>query len=878
METILNLGLTDKCVQSYIRRHHRDENSRRFILDCYRRLFEMFGENVYDISKETFHGIFDALKGMAGIREETRLTSVHLDNLIESYRRVYKQMGIELPQDPCAQLELAIKAVEKSATGEKARNYCRDNHLPDKTYTGVNVQTMVYGNENAQNCGTGVGFTRDPSTGVKDRKNPYGEFLLGGQGEDVVSGRRNVSPISEMKTSVPEAYEELMRICELLERETKHVQDYEFTVWRGKLYMLQTRNGKLTGRANIRSACDMLDEGLIDLIGAVIRITPEDMAQLLHKTIDYDALKRSGVALENITINPNMGVAASPGGGVGRIVFNVETAILRAGQGEPVVLCRLETDPSDCHGVFVARAYVTARGGKTSHAAVVARNKGIPSAVGTGIDIDEVKKRITYRNGRGEEMVINEGDFVSVDGSAGRVLNYRATLNEPRTDDPDMQRILRLLKPNSKMRVWANANDASEAGRALEFGAEGVGLARTERMFLQDVEPGENRALTIQTWVLAEGEKPYREKLVESETLDSERERDPERREQLAMKLIVDRQSLQELKERAGFTLNRLENMQKRDFAAIYRVMEDRPVIIRLLDYPLHELLSDAKDHLDSLRYATGIETRRLIELIDSYHENNPMLGQRSIRLAITHPQVFRMQARAIFSAAADYNDKSPDGKYVTPHVELSQIFSAKEIEKIGRIVIEEANDMGFRRGGKSAARDNRYHFGIMYELAGACFEASSLAAASDFGSFGTNDLSQSVMGWSREDGSTTFMPKYIETGIIASDPFITIDKDGPVAKAMCLAVLQARSVKPDYEFGICGEHAADPDSLEICYGVKLTNVSPGPNQVPIAWLRSAQLSLTEGYGWMLMRFAKDCGLRFQSTLSDNIEVKLGSQ
>jgi pyruvate,orthophosphate dikinase len=343
------------------------------------------------------------------------------------------------------------------------------------------------------------------------------------------------------------------------------------------------------------------------------------------------------------------------------------------------------------------------------------------------------------------------------------------------------------------------------------------------------------------------------------------------------MKLIVDRQALQELKERSGFTLNRLENMQKQDFTAIYQVMEDRPVIIRLLDYPLHELLSDAKDHLEALHYATGIETQRLIELIDSYHENNPMLGQRSIRLAITHPQVFRMQARAIFAAAEEYNDKSTKGKYITPHVELSQIFSAREIDKIGRIVIEEANDMGFKRGGKSSERDNRYHFGIMFELAGACFEASSLAAASDFGSFGTNDLSQSVMGWSREDGSTTFMPKYIESGIIRADPFITIDKDGPVAKAMAMAVLQARSVKPDYEFGICGEHAADPDSLEICYGVKLTNVSPGPNQVPIAWLRSAQLSLTQEYGWMLTRFARDCGVCFQSTLGEKIEAGAGS-
>jgi pyruvate,orthophosphate dikinase len=874
METILNLGLTDKCIASYISRHGKEEYSRRFILDCYRRLYEMFGENVYSLSKETFHGIFDELKEQVGVKEDTQLNSSHIESLIEKYKKVYQEHNIELPQDPYVQLELAIKAVEKSATGEKARNYIRDNKLPEKTYTGVNVQTMVYGNENAYNCGTGVGFTRDPSTGIQDKQNPYGEFLLGGQGEDVVSGRRNVSPLSEMKKSVPEAYAELMRIYELLEREMKHVQDYEFTIWRGKLYMLQTRSGMLTGRASIRSACDMLEEGLIDIIEAVTRVTPEDMAQLLHKTIDYDALRRAGVQLDNIIVNPAMGVAASPGGGVGRVVFDAVTADELGGQHEQVVLCRMETDPADCHGVSNSQAYVTARGGKTSHAAVVARNKGIPSAVGTGIEIDEEKKHIIYKNSHGEEIVINEGDFISVDGSIGKVLNYKATLIEPRTDDPDLQRFLKLIIPHAKMRVWANANDAAEARRALEFGAEGIGLARTERMFLSDVERGENRALTIQTWVLAEGEKPVLEKLVKEQKPDISATSDLDRREDLEMKQEYDIQALRALNERAKLTLDKLEKMQKRDFLTFYEVMGDRPVIIRLLDYPLHELLSDAKDHLEELRNTTGIDTQRLIELIDGYHENNPMLGQRSIRLAITHPEVFRMQARAIFGAAAEYNSKSRNGKYVTPYVELSQIFSAKEIEKIGHVVIEEANDLGFKRGGNSTRGDNRYHFGIMFELAGASFEAASLARASDFGSFGTNDLSQSVMGWSREDGSTTFMPKYIENGIIRSDPFVTIDKDGPVAKAMCLAVLQARSVKPDYEFGICGEHAADPDSLEICYGIRLTNVSPGPNQVPIAWLRSAQLSLTQEYGGMLERFALSCVRNFSKVLGEGIGDK----
>ncbi len=845
METILNVGLNDENVEAYIRRHEQTEQHekgdqhKKFILDCQRRLYEMFGENVYGIKKEEFRRIFDGLKDKAGVEEETLLASDHLRALLEEYAVLYQHHGKALPQDPFHQLELAIKAVEESAMGEKARNYRRAEGLPEKVYTAVNVQAMVFGNENAVDCGTGVGFTRDPATGIKDKDNPYGEFLLGGQGEDVVSGKMNVFPLSEMKKSVPEAYAELMRICELLEQRTTKIQDYEFTVWRGKLYMLQTREGKLTGRARIRASCDMLNEGLIDAPEAIRRVSPHDIEQLLHPMIDYQAMKQAmqqeNLRLEDVVINPGrIGVAASPGGGVGKAVFDMHTALEYAGRGEKVILCRLETNPADYAGMVVSEAIATSRGGKTSHAAVVARNKGIPCAVGTGINIDEEKKRILYRNHYGKEVLVHEGEWISVDGSTGKVLHYRAPLIEPSANDPDLRDFLQLLHPVARVRVYANANDAEEARRALQFGAEGIGLARTEYMFLEDKISGEERALTIQSWILADDE---------------------------AIK---------------SSALQKLQEMQRSDFSQIYEAMEDKPVIIRLLDYPLHELLGNLKDdrpNLQRLSEKVGLGEEELKREIESCREVNPMLGHRSIRLGITHPELYRMQARAIFQAAGDINgqsdnmqsdnalnDKAPEEnnpgnikhresnqeghKYITPYIELPLVCAAKEVEYAAQLIEEEAGNQGFKRGGSSRQGDYRYRLGIMYETAAACFEAASLAKITDFGSFGTNDLTQTVLGWSREDGSTTFMPAYLEKEITKGDPFITLDKDGPVAKAMAYAIKEARKVNPEYEFGICGEHAADPASLKVCHAFGLNNVSPAPNQVPVAWLVLAQQSL----------------------------------
>ena len=531
-----------------------------------------------------------------------------------------------------------------------------------------------------------------------------------------------------------------------------------------------------------------------------MRVGAKDIEQLLHPMIDYEAIND----VEDVLLNRSQGTGASPGGGVGRAVFDKETAIEYAARGEKVVLCRIETNPSDYAGMIVAQAIATSRGGETSHAALVAGNKGIPCVVGTGIEIDEENKRIIYSTDDGQKKVINEGDWLSVDGSTGKVLSHKAELSEPRIDDPDLQNFLTLLKENTKVRVYANANDAQEAKRALLFGAEGIGLARTEYMFLEDKMENEHRALTIQSWVVAEDDA---------------------------------------VKEQA---LHKLEEMQKRDFLEMYKVMQDKPIVIRLLDYPLHELLGDAEENMDTLTGISRLSTGELKNKVQSYKEVNPMLGHRSVRLGITNPSLFRMQIRAILSAARKYNEdcQGIDDKYVTPHIEIPLVSLPEEVKFVAKLAEKEAARLNFQRGGSSSASDNRYLLGIMYETSAACLQSEQLARVSDFGSFGTNDLTQTTKGISREDGADSFLPEYIRQGILKKDPFGTINAEGAVAKAMHIGVSSARGVRSDYEFGICGRHAGDPDSLKVCYKLGLDNVSPGPNQVPIAWLILAQESL----------------------------------
>ena len=825
METVLNIGLTDDNVNAY-RERHSSEQASKFILDSYRRLLEMFGENVHGLEKEAFRNILDDIKAEVGVNEDTKLISKHMETIVSRYKGLYSQRGKLLPQDPIQQLKEAIIAVEESSMGEKALNYRKAEGLPDKVFTGVNIQSMVYGNENTINCGTGVGFTRNPETGAKEE---YGEFLLGGQGEDVVGGRRNVHPLSAMKDLLPEAYNQLMDMFNKLEKNKKEPQDIEFTVWNGKLYSLQTRDAKMTGRARVKTSYDMFQEGLISERDAIERVSSEDIEQLLHPMIDYNIIKKAGIDLQEFLMGK--GVPASPGGGVGQVVFDIPKALEFKERGIYYILCRIETDPADYAGMVSSQAMVTARGGKTSHAAVVARNKGIPAAVGTGINIDEVNKTMTYM-AKGNVVTVKEGDYISVDGSAGEVFNYKAELTKPNPNDADLQNFLELLKPIAKMRVYANANDATEAKIALQFGAEGIGLARTEYMFLEDKAEGENRALTIQSWVLAK-DNPL-------------------------------------TKSAASAALDKLERMQQKDFLEMYNVMKDKPIIIRLLDYPMHELLSKSDESLVELSGLTRMDGDELMQKINGYREKNPMLGHRSVRLGITDPEVYRMQVKAILSAGKEYNNNA-DSNYVTPHIEIPLVSMQSEILDIVKIVEEEANVLDYVRGGSSSKGNNRYRLGIMYETPGSVSMASELAEITDFGSFGTNDLTQTVLGWSREDGDTTFMPSYIAKRIVEENPFIRIDENGPVAKQVLHAVLMARSINPDYDFGVCGEHAANPKSLEVFYRARLTNVSPGPNQVPIAWLKSAQLSLTEEPGSMLKKYASDTMSSFQKV----IDVKM---
>ncbi|MDO8556244.1 MAG: putative PEP-binding protein [Nanoarchaeota archaeon] len=792
METVLNVGLTEKSVAAY-----RASNPQEswFILDCYRRLQEMFGKNVYDIPDEAFYAVAQRVVGDKN-PHIIQFTDGQLQDLVQGYNEVYVDHGIsQLPQDPYVQLFAAIEAVEKSIMGKKARDFRRVEGLPAEMFTAVNVQTMVYGNRNKENCGTLVCFTRDGNTGKKDTG--YGEFLLGGQGEDVVNGRNDTSSLRSMQERLPHVYQELIDYFPILEGSKKRVQDIEATIDSGKLWMLQTRDAKLKGLANIRANLDMVKEGIIDDAEFLRRVKPKDVELWLQTQIDYRKLRETH-KLEDIIIN-KMGIDASHGAGVGKLVFDVDTAQEYHARGEPLVLCRWDTNPADFPGMVLAEALFTSRGGQTSHAAVVARGKGIPCVTGTNVEVDYEKKELQYKDKEGRLQVVREGEYVSVDGSAAKVLRVQAPVTDAAYDVQDMQDFLRLVKPHAHMRVLANANDAEEAKVALAFGAEGIGLARTEYMFLDDKIPGERRAVTIQSWVLANDVR---------------------------------------LKAEA---LQRLEDMQKRDFLGMYEVMGVLPIIIRLLDYPLHELLGDVKSNLESLVLTTGLSEEQIGKNIAQYKEHNPMLGHRSVRLGITHPELFAMQGRAIFAAAREYN--LTHDNQVVPYIEIPLVINRNEVVDVAKVLDREAPKYGFSRYGSSKA-GGQYKLGIMFETAAACLEADKLARTADFGSFGTNDLTQTVLGWSREDGNETFAPVYIAKKIVAADPFAVIDKDGPVAKLMQVAVAGARRVKSDFEFGICGSHGSNPESLEVCYALGLDNVSPVPNQVPLAWLKSAQLSL----------------------------------
>ncbi|MDQ2944704.1 MAG: pyruvate, phosphate dikinase, partial [Acidobacteriota bacterium] len=795
MNTILNLGLNDETVEGLVRK----TDNPRFAYDCYRRFIQMFGEVALDIDKGKFDHVFDERKKRVKAKLDTQLTADDLKAIIADYKKlVQKETGKPFPQDARKQLALARDAVFNSWWNDKAAYYRRMEKIPDEIGTAASVQTMVFGNL-GDNSATGVGFTRDPATGEKVF---YGEFLINAQGEDVVAGIRTPEPISDLERLMPDAYKQLREITSNLEKHYRDMQDFEFTIEDGTLYMLQTRNGKRTGTAAVRVAVEMVDEGMISQKEAVLRVAPSQLDQLLHPLLDTQSLK----ALTKIA----NGISASPGAAVGRVAFTADDAVIAA-QNSPVVLVRKETTPDDIHGMDVSKGILTAVGGKSSHAAVVARGMGRPCIVGAGsLQIDEHKKQFTVKVGE-KQVVVKAGDWISFDGTTADVYLGQAKTNDP---DPKSPIFARLMEWADKFRgdfgVRANADIPRDAKAARAFGAEGIGLCRTEHMFF-----AEDRIPLMQAMILADDQKTRKK------------------------------------------ALQKLLPMQRSDFAGLFKAMDGFPVVIRTLDPPLHEFLPKRENlmvdlarlpHADiktkrEMSQATGIPVaelkKRLPELlkrVEDLHEFNPMLGFRGCRLGILYSDITEMQARAIFEAAVQVAKK---GIKVIPEVMIPLVGFERELELQKEIVVRVANEVLAKAG----MQDLEYMVGTMIEIPRAAVTADQIAKQAQFFSFGTNDLTQTTLGMSRDD-YTKFSKKYEELKSFKADPFASIDQEG-VGKLIEMAVKLGRKVKPDLEIGICGEHGGDPSSVEFCYRVGMNYVSCSPYRVPIARLAAAQAAIS---------------------------------
>jgi len=794
MNTILNLGLNDKTTEGLAKK----TGNPRFAYDCYRRFIQMFGEVSLGIEMEKFDHIFDARKAKRKAKLDTDLTADDLQAIIADYKKlVKKETGKEFPQDALQQLMMSRDAVFNSWNTPKAQYYRRMEKISDSIGTAANVQAMVFGNM-WDNSGTGVGFTRNPSTGEKTF---YGEFLVNAQGEDVVAGIRTPQPISELQTVMPEAYKQLREITSSLEKHYRDVQDFEFTIEEGKLFMLQTRNGKRTGPAAVRIAVDMVEEGLITKEEAVGRVAPNQLDQLLHPVLD-PAMRKG---LQKIAT----GLPASPGASVGRAAFSSEDAVTLSAKG-PVVLVRKETTPDDIHGMDVSRGILTAVGGLTSHAAVVARGMGRPCVVGAStISVHEGKKQAVINTG-GKSLILKEGDWISLDGSTGEVYLGQCKTNDP---DPKSHYFASFMEWADQFRgdfgVRANADIPRDAKQARLFGAEGIGLCRTEHMFF-----AEDRIPFMQAMILARDEKSRVK------------------------------------------ALQKLLPMQRKDFAGLFESMNGFPVVIRTLDPPLHEFLpkrenlmvdlaklphasrAEKKEMADTYKVGIGDLKKHLPELlhrVEELHEFNPMLGHRGCRLGITYPEITEMQARAIFEAAVLVAKK---GVKVIPEVMIPLIGSVKELENQKAIVVKVAEEVLTKAGMK----DLKYYVGTMIEIPRAALTADEVAREAEFFSFGTNDLTQTTMGLSRDD-YTKFSKQYEDLKIFKADPFAVLDQDG-VGKIVQRAVELGRKTRPDLEVGICGEHGGEPSSVEFCYRIGMNYVSCSPYRVPIARLAAAQAAL----------------------------------
>ncbi|HVW10502.1 MAG TPA: pyruvate, phosphate dikinase [Bryobacteraceae bacterium] len=800
MNTILNLGLNDETTAGLAAK----TGNPRFAYDCYRRFIQMFGEVALNMHMEKFDAIFDARKAKKKIKSDTDLTAEDLQAIIADYKKlVQKDTKKPFPTDPRQQLTLAVGAVFGSWWNDKAIYYRKMEKIPDDIGTAANVQAMVFGNM-GDNCATGVGFTRDPGSGEKVF---YGEFLLNAQGEDVVAGIRTPEPISDLEKVMPEAYKQLVEITTNLEKHYKDMQDFEFTIQEKKLYMLQTRNGKRTGPAAVRVAVDMVEEGMITKQEAIMRVAPSQLDQLLHPVFDTKTLKE----LTKLT----QGISASPGAAVGRVAFSAEDAVEMSDNG-PVLLVRKETTPDDIHGMDVSRGILTAIGGKSSHAAVVARGMGRPCVVGaSAIRIDEKAKTFTASAG-GKTITVKEGDFISIDGTTGDVFLGQARTMEPNLRHASVGKFMAWTDEfRGKFGVRANADIPRDAKVAREFGAEGIGLCRTEHMFF-----AEDRLPFVQQMILARDEKSRKAALA------------------------------------------KLLPYQRSDFAGLFKAMDGFPVVIRTLDPPLHEFLpkrenlmvdvallpyADAKAKKEmSERYTIPVKDLKkqlpeLLHRVEELHEFNPMLGHRGCRLGVTYPEITEMQARAIFEAAVQVAKK---GVKVIPEVMIPLIGSVEELKNQKDIVVRVAEEV-FKKAGQKV----HYMVGTMIEIPRAALTAERVAGEAEFFSFGTNDLTQTTMGLSRDD-YTKFQKDYENAKIFKADPFAVLDQEG-VGKLVKLAVDAGRKGRPDLEVGICGEHGGEPSSVQFCQKVGMNYVSCSPYRVPIARLAAAQGAISGDKGEM---------------------------
>jgi pyruvate, orthophosphate dikinase len=768
MDTILNLGLNDETVEGL----KKSTQNGRFAYDSYRRFIQMFGDVVLGIEKYKFDMVFNKIKEDAGIQLDYQLTEESLRMIIEDYKKIIaRESGKPFPQDPITQLIMAIRAVFDSWNNTKAVIYRKINNIPSDLGTAVNIQSMVFGNM-GQDCGTGVAFTRNPSNGAKGI---FGEFLVNAQGEDVVAGIRTPRPISELQEAMPEVYDRFIDIAGILEKHYKDMQDLEFTIEKGNLYMLQTRNGKRTAMSAINIAVDMVNEGLITKEEAVMRVEPEQLDQLLHPTFEPKALKNARVLAK--------GLPASPGAASGKVYFSPEDVVKAVNDGEKAILVRQETSPEDIEGMYASNGILTSTGGMTSHAAVVARGMGKCCIAGCSqIFVDEHNKQIIM-----DDITISQGEILSLDGNTGTV--YVGEIDTVQNAfSQNYYTLMGWADDIRTLKVRTNADTPRDAKAAVDFGAEGIGLCRTEHMFFD------------------EDRIPVVREMIVSETLEQRQK-----------------------------ALEKLLPMQRKDFEGLFETMEQRPVTIRLLDPPLHEFLPSQEEDIKNLAIEIGMSYEDLSQRIHGLREVNPMLGHRGCRLAVTYPEIAVMQTRAIMEAAI--NVSRSKGVNIHPEIMIPLIGDVKELNYVKSIVEHTAKQVITHE-----EYQINYIIGTMIEVPRAALTADEIASQAEFFSFGTNDLTQMTFGFSRDDAGK-FLKEYVDKGIFEKDPFFTIDKKG-VGKLMEMAIDLALKVRPDIKLGICGEHGGEPKSVEFCHNIGLHYVSCSPYRVPIARLAAAQAAI----------------------------------